>query len=88
MDIQRIVLFAGLAIVSYMMVLAWNEDYNQPQTQPATEQASTSTQPASTDDMTLPSESASGPDTSSEEFTTPEGDGQTISASEIGRAHV
>ena len=33
MDIQRIVLFAGLAIVSYMMVLAWNEDYNQPQTQ-------------------------------------------------------
>ena len=30
MDIQRIVLFAGLAIVSYLMVLAWNEDYNQP----------------------------------------------------------
>ena len=82
MDIQRIVLFAGLAIVSYMMVLAWNEDYNQPQTQPATEQASTGTQPASTDDMTLPSESTSGADTSSEEFTTPEDDGQTISASE------
>jgi len=30
MDIQRIVLFAGLAIVSYLMVLAWNEDYHQP----------------------------------------------------------
>lgn len=28
MDIQRIVIWAGLAVVSYLMVLAWNEDYN------------------------------------------------------------
>jgi YidC/Oxa1 family membrane protein insertase len=29
MDIKRIVLFAGLAVVSYLMILAWNEDYHQ-----------------------------------------------------------
>ena len=31
MDAQRGIIFIGLAIVSYMMVLAWNDDYgNQP----------------------------------------------------------
>ncbi|MDH5736782.1 MAG: membrane protein insertase YidC [Gammaproteobacteria bacterium] len=29
-DIQRWLLIAGLAITSYMLVLAWNEDYNKP----------------------------------------------------------
>ncbi|MAM00456.1 membrane protein insertase YidC [Hydrocarboniclastica marina] len=28
MDIQRIIIWAGLAVVSYLMVLAWNEDYH------------------------------------------------------------
>ena len=27
MDIQRILLLAGLAITSYMLILKWNEDY-------------------------------------------------------------
>ncbi|GLQ32911.1 membrane protein insertase YidC [Litoribrevibacter albus] len=30
MDFQRIALVLGLAIVSYMLVLQWNEDYGQP----------------------------------------------------------
>jgi len=29
MDIRRIIIFAGLAITSYLLVLAWNEDYGQ-----------------------------------------------------------
>ena len=29
MDIQRLLILFGLAVTSYMLVLAWNEDYNQ-----------------------------------------------------------
>ncbi|MDK1023429.1 MAG: membrane protein insertase YidC [Gammaproteobacteria bacterium] len=29
MDIQRIILIFGMAVTSYMLVLAWNEDYHQ-----------------------------------------------------------
>ncbi len=71
MDIQRIVLFAGLAIVSYLMVLAWNEDYHQPV---ATEQVAA---PAgfesgtSTETMVLPGENP-GVAANGEEFSTPE----------------
>ncbi|MBW7471748.1 membrane protein insertase YidC [Marinobacter sp. M216] len=78
MDIQRIVLFAGLAIVSYLMVLSWNEDYHQ---QPATEQvAETSTPQANTgtDSMVLPEKAQSGQ--AGEEFTTPDS-GQQITSS-------
>ena len=36
MDAQRGIIFIGLAIVSYLMVLAWNDDYgNQPVTSPS-----------------------------------------------------
>ena len=72
MDIQRIVLFAGLAIVSYLMVLAWNEDYNQPATASVAQEqtAGNTAQSGSTDDMVLP-EAASDTGTDSE-FTTPE----------------
>ncbi|UZE96163.1 membrane protein insertase YidC [Alkalimarinus alittae] len=36
MDAQRGIIFIGLAIVSYLMVLAWNDDYgNQPITSPS-----------------------------------------------------
>ncbi len=31
MDIQRSILIVALAIVSYLMVLQWNQDYGQPQ---------------------------------------------------------
>ena len=34
MDIQRSILIVALAIVSYIMVLKWNEDYGQPQLPP------------------------------------------------------
>ncbi|WP_303293065.1 membrane protein insertase YidC [Marinobacter sp. ST-43] len=70
MDIQRIVLFAGLAIVSYLMVLAWNEDYHQPQTEQVAEAQSSSDSSAtnSTDDMILPEDNNAG----GEEFATPE----------------
>jgi len=37
MDIRRGIIFAGLAIVSYLLVLAWNEDYGQ---QPASQSMS------------------------------------------------
>lgn len=30
MDFQRILILAGLAVTAYMLVLAWNNDYNQP----------------------------------------------------------
>ncbi len=82
MDIKRIVLFAGLAIVSYMMVLAWNEDYNQPQTEQVAEQTGSSAPSANSDDMTLPQESASGSDAAAEEFTTPEGENQAIGSTD------
>lgn len=67
MDIQRIVLFAGLAIVSYLMVLAWNEDYNQPRTEQVSQVATTGSN-GSPDDMILPENSTPTDD----EFVTPE----------------
>ncbi|MDX5386337.1 MAG: membrane protein insertase YidC [Alteromonadaceae bacterium] len=82
MDIQRIVLFAGLAIVSYLMVHAWNEDYNQPRTEQVT-QVETSGSDGSVDDMVLP-ESASRTD---DEFVTPE-TGELRSTSSDGEQSV
>ena len=35
MDIQRSILLVALAIVSYLMVLQWNEDYGHPVMTPA-----------------------------------------------------
>ncbi|KAA1174147.1 membrane protein insertase YidC [Marinobacter salinexigens] len=80
MDIQRIVLFAGLAIVSYLMVLAWNEDYHQP---PATEQvvesiANPGMGESAGDGMVLPGEQTST--AGNEEFATPDS-GQQLAAS-------
>ncbi|WP_370277286.1 membrane protein insertase YidC [Pontibacterium sp.] len=40
MDVQRIILIAAMALISYMLVLQWNEDYGQPV--PTGEQAVTS----------------------------------------------
>ena len=34
MDMQRIFILLGLAVTSYMLILAWNEDYGQQATQP------------------------------------------------------
>src|SRR5690606_21018286 len=51
MEIQRTLVIIGLAVVSYMMVLAWQEDYgNKPAaTTPTTEQAAV---PGSSDTVT------------------------------------
>ncbi|MFL1466817.1 membrane protein insertase YidC [Marinobacter sp. HN1S83] len=77
MDIQRIVLFAGLAIVSYLMVLAWNEDYHQPQQQQVAQQTTSSAQTGSADNLKLPEESGN---VSDGEFATPEDDSQSVSS--------
>lgn len=68
MDIQRIVLFAGLAVVSYMMVLAWNEDYHQPQTTQVTEQRTSETGQTSDTSSASPTSQRAA----DEEFSTPE----------------
>jgi len=44
MDVKRGIIFIGLAIVSYMLILAWNEDYGQVPVQ----QAATPVYPSST----------------------------------------
>ncbi|MEP5175826.1 membrane protein insertase YidC, partial [Marinobacter alexandrii] len=80
MDIQRIVLFAGLAIVSYLMVLAWNEDYHQ---QPQTEQVAQTNAGSTTggeDSMVLPEQNQSTG--TSEEFSTPESGEQIATATD------
>ncbi|MCK7543555.1 membrane protein insertase YidC [Marinobacter bryozoorum] len=83
MDIQRIVLFAGLAIVSYLMVLAWNEDYNQPAEPVAVqEQTADLSESASDDEMSLPDSTGSTDDDSPDEFSAP-GGSTSISASEL-----
>jgi YidC/Oxa1 family membrane protein insertase len=84
MDIQRIVIYAGLAIVSYLMILAWNEDYNQPQQIETAQQQQTVSSSGDADNLTLP-ESSDGPSgdrtqTAGEEFSTPE-DGTSIQSS-------
>jgi YidC/Oxa1 family membrane protein insertase len=33
MDIQRVLILLGLAVTTYMLILAWNEDYHQGSTQ-------------------------------------------------------
>ncbi|MCM0613878.1 membrane protein insertase YidC [Marinobacter sediminum] len=84
MDIQRIVLFAGLAIVSYLMVLAWNEDYHQqPQTAQVTE-ASASQTASGTDSMVLPESNQN--QATDEEFATPEGSDTVVASTTNGAA--
>lgn len=55
MDAQRLVLIISLAVVSYLMVLAWNEDYGQPVSAPS-EQITSQKQEVIAD---LPQEQAS-----------------------------
>ncbi len=72
MDIQRIVLFAGLAIVSYLMVLAWNEDYNQPQNAPVVqEQVADSGSSSDGEELTLPGEDSQPAASMDDEFSAP-----------------
>ncbi len=57
MDVQRVILLSALALITYLVFLQWNQDYNQPATTP---QVSTSTiSPITDTDVAsdLPSES-------------------------------
>ncbi|PAV26880.1 protein translocase subunit yidC [Tamilnaduibacter salinus] len=67
MDIQRTVLWIALAIVSYLMVLAWNEDYQPTSPNPTTAQQQTASQSTGDADLTAPD-----PDATDDEFATPE----------------
>ena len=88
MDIQRIVIYAGLAIVSYLMILAWNDDYNQPKPTDVAQQQETVSPSGDTDDLTLPElqpqASGNGAQSASEEFSTPEDGGQIQSSTNTG----
>ena len=83
MDIQRIVLFAGLAIVSYLMVLAWNEDYHQP-VDTATVQEQSADNTAVDDELSLPGTDQQVPTTTGD-FQAP-GDETAASASDLATA--
>ncbi|MDO6441770.1 membrane protein insertase YidC [Marinobacter sp. 2_MG-2023] len=93
MDIQRIVLFAGLAVVSYLMVLAWNEDYHQPvPTEQVAESSRIQTDNSSvgSDSMVLPGETAqqtTATNRADEEFATPEGQ-QSVASMASNKANV
>ncbi len=54
MDIQRTILLVALAVVSYMMVLQWNQDYGQAPVTAATTQSSSVNQQASSNDLSIP----------------------------------
>lgn len=71
MDIKRIVLFAGLAIVSYLMVLAWNEDYHQPVPVAQNSEPVDFSASSNTESMTLPQAGNANTDNSGE-LATPE----------------
>ena len=50
MDIQRVLILLGLAVTSYMLILAWNEDYYQGSTQTPAESV-VSNEPSSFGDI-------------------------------------
>ncbi|WBE25643.1 membrane protein insertase YidC [Denitrificimonas caeni] len=58
MDIQRTILLVALAVVSYMMVLQWNQDYGQAPVTAATTQSSSASQ-ASSNQVTATKKAAS-----------------------------
>ncbi|MCL7461420.1 membrane protein insertase YidC [Pseudomonas sp. NW5] len=63
MDIQRSILFVALAVVSYLLVLQWNQDYGQPVVPPAAVASSVPALPAGeapTANADIPSASSQG----------------------------
>ena len=51
MDIQRTILLVALAVVSYMMVLQWNQDYGQAPVTAAATYSSSANQQASSNQI-------------------------------------
>jgi YidC/Oxa1 family membrane protein insertase len=90
MDVQRVILIAALALISYMLVLQWNEDYGPAQQQATAEQQAPSVSAYSGDasEAELPSataapaQSADIPQSTDTSTVTaqalPEGNGQLI----------
>jgi len=64
MDVRRSIIFVGLAIVSYMLILAWNDDYGQAPVQPTASSVYPATTIEPSSELVHKVESA--------EFTTPE----------------
>jgi len=64
MDVRRSIIFVGLAIVSYMLILAWNDDYGQIPIQPTASSVYPATSIETSPELTNKVESS--------EFTTPE----------------
>lgn len=71
MDIPRVAIWLGLAIVSYLLVMAWNEDYHQqgPSNEPV---AAEESGPATTGSSSQPSSTSNQPEPSGDGFERPE----------------
>ncbi len=79
MDLQRTLLIAGLVVVGYLMVLQWNQDYNQPQPISQTAQQHTGSTPdAPGIQATTDVPAISGGDTNNQAGTAPTPSAQLI----------
>lgn len=58
MDKQRLVLFSAIAVILYLLVLAWNDDYGQTQQAPVAQPQQQTIQPGVTSDSLPSAESA------------------------------
>ncbi len=67
MDFRRGIIFLGLAVVSYLLVLAWNEDYGQPGGQAIVDTATNTNVPSLSQSSTVTEQTGSD-----SEFATPE----------------
>jgi YidC/Oxa1 family membrane protein insertase len=70
MDLRRSIIFVGLAIVSYMLILAWNDDYGQQ----AIQQTNSAIDAPNTPSALEPSIGSTSEESGSAEFSVPEAD--------------
>jgi len=77
MDVRRGIIFIGLAIVSYMLVLAWNEDYGHLPTQQAVTQKIQENTPSNSLESSHENKTSN-----TSEFTVPESPGSQTIATE------
>jgi YidC/Oxa1 family membrane protein insertase len=78
MDVRRSIIFVGLAIVSYMLILAWNDDYGQAPVQPTASSVYPTTSIESSSELTHKVETT--------EFITPEE--SRVTSSDISSAKI
>jgi YidC/Oxa1 family membrane protein insertase len=89
MDLRRSFILIALAVVSYMLILAWNEDYGQNTVQTSVNNASLNTSQIQ-EDISSAADTSTTTSGSSEEFTVPEsksalsgGDTQQVSQKQL-----